>query len=520
MFKKFERIIIPHLNTLRSLKLQTAFLHDPARETSYEATAAGLTLNYAQQFIEETFLKDMANFLEKENFHDRIESMFRGDKINFTENRPVLHTALRSSETLPLIVDGIDVRTEMARELAKMNVLVNAFYAGNITGATGKAITDLVNIGIGGSDLGPRMVVRALRPDDQGHVKVHFISNVDGTDLFEVLQNLNPATTCFIVASKSFTTQETLLNAKTAKAWLAAALPQQNLSSHFIGITSNPAKAIAWGILEDRIFTMWDFIGGRYSLWSTIGLPIAVSIGNENFKKILEGAAEMDQHFRTAPWQKNLPVLLAIFSLLNQNFLGAESHAILPYDQTLELLPAYLQQADMESNGKRVTRAGHFVDYQTGVALWGGVGTNGQHAFHQLLHQGMLMIPIDLILPLNPRHPFIDHHRALKANCYGQKEALLKGRSLAASYHELLESGLSPQQAEQLAPHKVIPGNRPVNLITFDRLSPKRLGALIALYEHKIFMQSLIWDINAFDQWGVELGKTLAEAALQKFNPE
>lgn len=474
MFKKFEHALNSHVNHLAEMNLHEEFKKDSKRELSYAVEAAGLNLNYAQQFLDAPTLKSLMALLEQENFRDRIEAMFRGDKINVTEDRAVLHTWLRDP----------DAPEFMQAELAKMLALVNEIYQK-------KEFTDVVNIGIGGSDLGPRMVVRALRYDWQNKVKVHFVSNVDGTDLFETLQGLNPDTTLFIVASKSFTTQETLMNAETAKAWLG----NRSIAKHFIGITSKPEKAEAWGISKDKIFAMWDFIGGRYSLWSVIGLPIALAIGPENFKRLLHGAHEMDEHFRHAPWAENMPVLLALIAIVNQNFLGAQSHAVLPYDQTLELLPAYLQQADMESNGKSVTLQNEFVDYQTGVTLWGGVGTNGQHAFHQLFHQGTLNIPIDFILPLKPRHPYVNHHKALMANCYGQKQALLEGRA-------------TPE------PYKVIPGNKPANLITVDQLTPERLGALIALYEHKIFVQSLIWEINAFDQWGVELGKVLAEKLL------
>lgn len=475
MFKKFEEALNPHVKCLATMNLNDAF-KDVDRETQYSVNAAGLTLNYAQQFIDKATLNSLKNFLETQNFRDRIEAMFRGDKINVTEDRAVLHTWLRDPNAPEF----------MQTELAKMLALVEKIYQQ-------KEFTDVVNIGIGGSDLGPRMVVRALRYDWQNKVKVHFVSNVDGTDLFETLQGLNPDTTLFIVASKSFTTQETLMNAETAKTWLEG----RSVAKHFIGITSKPEKAEAWGISKDKIFAMWDFIGGRYSLWSVIGLPISLAIGPDNFKRLLQGAHVMDEHFRHSPFLQNMPVLLALIAIINQNFLGAQSHLVLPYDQTLEFLPAYLQQADMESNGKSVNLQNEFVDYQTGVTLWGGVGTNGQHAFHQLLHQGTLNIPADFILPLQPRHPYLNHHTALVANCYGQKQALLEGRITPESY-------------------KVIPGNRPANLITFDQLTPERLGALIALYEHKIFIQSLIWNINAFDQWGVELGKILAEARLRQ----
>ncbi len=472
MFNRFEQVVRPHLPRIQALRLKN---NPPAH-----LSAAGLSLDYAQQFLDASLLEAFNQFLDKERFRDRIEALFRGDKINVTENRAVLHPLLRDPHP-PLY---------MQEEFQKMERLTQKLIHD-------KRFTDIVNIGIGGSDLGPRMVVRALRPDWQNPFHLHFVSNVDGTDLFETLEGLDPATTLFIVASKSFTTQETLMNAETAKAWLQKGLNQNDVSDHFIGITSQPEKAIQWGIPPEMIFAMWDAIGGRYSLWSAIGLPIMLAVGIANFKRLLQGAHAMDQHFRNAPWAQNMPVLLALIAVLNQNFLGACSHAVLPYDQTLELLPAYLQQVDMESNGKRVTLQNEPVTYQTGVVLWGSVGTNGQHAYHQLLHQGTLTIPIDLILPLAPRHPYLPHHRALVANCYGQKQAFLEG-------------------CDSDPPYKRLPGNRPVNLITLPELNPETLGALIALYEHKIFVQSLIWEINAFDQWGVELGKKLAETLLEQ----
>jgi len=483
MFKHFSKVLA-EIASGAPFDLAAAFANDQSRESRYTLAAGGLHLNYAQQFIDDAALNACAHFLDEQKFRSKIEAMFQGQKINVTENRAVLHTALRSEDKTPLVVDEQNVREEIAVEFAKMADFVEQVYQEG-------RYTDIVNLGIGGSDLGPRMVVRALRYDWQNKVRVHFVSNVDGTDMFETLQGLNPDTTLFILASKSFTTQETLLNAETAKTWLGA----RKVADHFIAITSKPEAAMAWGIKADKIFAMWDFVGGRYSLWSVIGLPIALAVGMDNFKRLLKGAYQMDQHFRTAPWRENMPMLLALIALINQNGLGAQSHAILPYDQTLELFPAYLQQTDMESNGKRATLQNEPVDYQTGVALWGGVGTNGQHAFHQLLHQGTLNIPIDFILPLQPRHPYQSHHEVLVANCLAQKEALLIGRQTNELYRNM-------------------PGNRPVNLITLPELNPETLGALIALYEHKIFVQSLLWDINAFDQFGVELGKELAQKFL------
>lgn len=506
LFHSFQNTLSQRVKTLHQAGLRTLFKQDPARAQTYQLQAAALTLDYSRQYVDQALFQAAQTWLQEAGFKQKIQALFAGEKINLTENRAVSHPALR----LPHPAERVQIQQ------AKMFALSAAFRGGEIKGATGKSITDIINIGIGGSDLGPRMVVRALRPYQHATLKVHFVANVDGTDLFETLQGLNPETTALIIASKTFTTEETLLNAKTAKAWLSQTLGKTDLSAHLMAATSAPKKAMAWGVLPERIFEMWDDIGGRYSLWSTIGLPICLAIGPEHFQALLAGAHAMDQHVETADFAENMPVLLALIAIFNQNFLGAESHAVIPYDQTLELLPAYLQQADMESNGKRVTLQGQTVDYQTGAALWGGVGTNGQHAFHQLFHQGTRNIPIDFILPLEAHHPWREHQLALIANCYAQMEALLQGRDQAQSIAESLKAGLSETAALQLAPHKEIPGNKPCNLISFAKLTPTTLGSLLALYEHKIFIQSLIWDINAFDQWGVELGKILARPILEK----
>lgn len=483
-FAQWTAALLPEVQRLKAEPLAVLFDQDAEREAHCTLSAAGLSLCYGRQWVDDQLLSTLDAFLENHGFRAKMNALFAGKKINSTENRAVLHPALRDPHPMAVI----------AKEQAKLFQLTEDFYKGAIKGATGQRITDVVNLGIGGSDLGPRMVVRALKPFHQHEVKIHFVANVDGADLYNTLETLRPETTLFIVASKSFTTQETLLNANTARTWLAEIIPEQHLSSHFVGITSADEKAIAWGILPNRLFAMWDFIGGRYSLWSAIGLPICLAIGIHHFKALLQGAHLMDQHFKTAPFKQNMPVLMAAIAIFNQNFGGAQSHAVIPYDQSLELFPAYLQQLDMESNGKRVDLQGKSIDYQTGVALWGAVGTNGQHAFHQLFHQGTLSIPIDFILPLHAHHPYLNHHTTLMANCYGQMEALLRGET-----------------TKDLPAYKVIPGSKPCHLITMEKLNPETLGALIALYEHKIFFQSLIWNINAFDQWGVELGKALAE---------
>ncbi len=496
-FSTFQGTLLPDVLKLHNTGLRALFQADPKRGKTYCMNAAELTLDYSRQFINTALLQKAAHALKTAGFNEKITALFAGEAINLTENRAVSHPALR----LPKPAER--VQTQERKMFAFAEEL-----------RSGKTITDIVHIGIGGSDLGPRMVVRALKPYHHAQLKVHFVANVDGTDLFETLQNLRPESTLFIVASKTFTTEETLLNAKSAKTWLTQTLKKAELPAHFIAVTGAPEKAIAWGISPERILEMWDDIGGRYSLWSTIGLPICLAIGAENFKILLAGAHAMDQHFQDADFDQNMPVLLALIAIFNQNFLGAESHAVIPYDQTLEFLPAYLQQVDMESNGKRVTLSGNPVDYQTGAALWGGIGSNGQHAFHQLFHQGTRNIPIDFILPLESHHPWRPHHLALMANCYGQIEALLQGRDEAQCIAELLQSGLSEIEALKLAPHKAIPGNKPSNLITLKKLTPFTLGALIALYEHKIFTQSFIWNINAFDQFGVELGKMLARGIV------
>lgn len=492
MFNHFTAHFATHIAELKKLSLNDLFAQDKKRYEQYQVNAAGLCLDFSRQPITLETLKLLDRFVEEANLKNKVNAMFQGEKINTSEARAVLHVALRGSTDIP------ELNSQIKHEFDKVSQCVTKLHAQAWLGATQKPITDVVNIGIGGSDLGPRMVVATLKPYHNPTLKVHFIANVDAIDIDETLKTLNPETTLFIVASKSFTTEETLLNANTAKKWLTQKL-KGDVSQHFIAITAKPEKAMAWGIKADHIFAMWDFVGGRYSLWSSIGLPIALQIGMEHFKSLLNGAKALDQHFTSAKPSENLPLLLAFLSILNQNFYGAESHAVLPYNQHLNLLPNYLQQVDMESNGKSVTQQGTPVEYQTGVVLWGGVGTNGQHSFHQLLHQGTLRIPVDFILPLKAHHSYQNHQDALIANCLAQAEALRQGNSAQ-----------NPNSA------KLVPGNKPSNIIFMESLTPATLGALIALYEHKIFSQSLIWDINAFDQWGVELGKQLAKPLEQK----
>lgn len=516
MFTKFNKHFEKHYKKNKLDDLKNLFAKDNKRHQQFLLETAGLCLDYSRQpiIVETKTLLDQ--FCQEVNLKEKIEAMFQGQNINVTEHRPALHVALRQSTNPNLKVNGIIIEKEINQELEKVAEIVERLHKKLWLGANNKAITDVINIGIGGSDLGPRMVTHALKPYHHPDIKVHFVANVDGTEIFETLKNLNPETTLFIIASKSFTTEETLLNAKTAKAWLTAHFPSQDISQHFIGITAKPEIAIAWGIKTEHLFTMWDFIGGRYSLWSSIGLPIAIQIGMQHFRSLLEGAHTLDQHFLSAQPSKNLPILMAFLAIINQNIYGAQSHAVIPYNQHLELLPSYLQQLDMESNGKRISCDNKAIDYQTSVSLWGGVGTNGQHAFHQLLHQGTSRIGIDFILSLKAHHHYPEHQQALIANCLAQAEALCYGKDLDIATAEFKAMGYSEIEAKQLAPHKVIPGNRPLNIIMMESLNPNTLGALVALYEHKVYIQSLFWNINAFDQWGVELGKQLAIPILKK----
>jgi glucose-6-phosphate isomerase len=442
------------------------------------------------------------------------ERMFSGDMINNTEKRSVLHVALRNTADKPIFVDGQDVMPAVLRVLAQMRRFSDQVRSGAWTGHTGKRITDVINIGIGGSDLGPVMVTEALKPYQQPGLNVHFVSNVDGTHISETLKKLQPETSLFIVASKTFTTQETLTNAISAREWLMSTLGKEAVAKHFVAISTNTREVTGFGIDPNNMFEFWDWVGGRFSLWSAIGLPIAIAIGMDNFEELLTGGRMMDEHFRTAPFAANMPVVLALIGVWNTSFLGAESYAVLPYDQYLHRLPAYLQQADMESNGKYVTRDGMRVDYRTGPILFGEPGTNGQHSFYQLIHQSTRLVPCDFIAPAQSHNPINDHHAILMSNFFAQTEALMRGKTEGEVRDELAKQGLSGAELEALAPHKVFDGNRPTNSILLRRIDPRTLGKLIALYEHKIFTQGVIWGVNSFDQWGVELGKQLAKAIL------
>jgi glucose-6-phosphate isomerase len=434
-----------------------------------------------------------------------------GDRINNTENRPALHTALRANT--PVMLDGHDVTQEVARVRAQMRRFSDALRAGSAKGATGSAITDVVNIGIGGSDLGPALAVEALAPYAARKPRVHFMSNVDGAHVQAVLEPLDPETTLAIIASKTFTTQETLTNAKSVRTWLAKTVGERT-GEHFAAVTANSRAAQAFGIGNDRIFEFWDWVGGRYSLWSAVGLAIAIAVGMDGYEAMCEGARDMDEHFASAPLGRNMPVMMALLGIWYGDFHGTAAHAILPYDMRLKRFPDYLQQLEMESNGKRVTRDGEAVDYSTCPVVWGAPGTNGQHAFFQMLHQGTQMVPGDFIACRKPHHDLAEHHAILLANCFAQTEALMRGKTADEARAEMQAQGVSASDLERLVPHKVFPGNRPTSTLLLDALTPRALGGLIALYEHKVFAQSVIWGVNAFDQWGVELGKRLADRIL------
>ncbi len=508
--------LVQHQQVLKNISLKQLFADCPNRFSQYHITAGGLLLDFSKNHLTHESLDLLMQLTRQVGLEQQITDMFSGQKINQTEQRAVLHTALRSPHTA-LSIDDQPIDKLISTQLNKMANLVNKIQTQQWLGFTNKPIQSVVNIGIGGSDLGPRMVCHALAPYHHTGITCYFVSNVDSTDLATVLAKLDPETTLFIVASKSFTTQETLMNAESARDWLLeTAKMREAIRQHFIAISSQPERAKKFGIDADNVFEMWDWVGGRYSLWSTIGLPIALATSMETFKALLAGAHEMDQHFRDTPFHQNMPVILALLGIWYHNFWGTDSHAVIPYDQSLAYLPNYLQQLDMESNGKRVDRTGRPVDYQTGPIIWGSVGTNGQHAFHQLLHQGTETVPVDFIIAKQTHYPIADHHAALYANCLAQSQALMLGKDIEQARKECLDQGYSTEAATALAPHKVIPGNKPSNTILIDKLTPQTLGALIALYEHKVFVQSAIWNINAFDQWGVELGKQLGKPILSQ----
>ncbi|AOE87453.1 glucose-6-phosphate isomerase [Pseudomonas sp. TCU-HL1] len=506
-----------HRQDLAGFSLREAFAEDSERFKQFSLSASGLLLDFSKNLIRTDTLALLVKLAEEAQLGDAIKAMFRGDVINTSERRPALHTALRRPIGDKVKVDGIDVMPEVHRVLHQMTELVGYVHNGLWRGYTEKPITDVVNIGIGGSFLGPQLVSEALLPFAQKGVRCHYLANIDGSEFRELACRLNAETTLFIVSSKSFGTLETLKNAQAARAWyLAQGGSEEELYRHFIAVSSNKEAAVAFGIREENIFPMWDWVGGRYSLWSAIGLPIAMSIGISNFKELLSGAYSMDQHFQSTPFDRNIPVVLGLLGVWYGDFWGARSHAILPYDYYLRNFTDHLQQLDMESNGKSVRQDGAPLSAGTGPVIWGGVGCNGQHAYHQLLHQGTQLIPADFIVPVSSYNPVADHHQWLFANCLSQSQALMLGKSRAEAEAELRAKGLPEEEVQRLVPHKMVPGNRPSNTLVMERISPRRLGALIAMYEHKVYVQSVLWGINAFDQWGVELGKELGKGIYSR----
>lgn len=510
-----------HYDEMKDVTIAELFANDSDRFAKFSATFDDLMLvDFSKNRITEETLAKLQDLAKETDLAGAIKSMFSGEKINRTEDRAVLHVVLRNRSNTPIIVDGKDVMPEVNAVLEKMKTFSQAIISGQWKGYTGKAITDVVNIGIGGSDLGPFMVTEALRPY-KNHLTMHFVSNVDGTHIAEVLKKVNPETTLFLVASKTFTTQETMTNAHSARDWfLKAAGDEKHVAKHFAALSTN-AKAVGeFGIDTANMFEFWDWVGGRYSLWSAIGLSIILSVGFDNFVELLSGAHAMDKHFSTTPAEKNLPVLLALIGIWYNNFFGAETEAILPYDQYMHRFAAYFQQGNMESNGKYVDRNGNAVDYQTGPIIWGEPGTNGQHAFYQLIHQGTKMVPCDFIAPAITHNPLSDHHQKLLSNFFAQTEALAFGKSREVVEQEYRDQGKDPAQLEHVVPFKVFEGNRPTNSILLREITPFSLGALIALYEHKIFTQGAILNIFTFDQWGVELGKQLANRILPELGDD
>jgi glucose-6-phosphate isomerase len=514
------RRLAAHFAEIEPLHMKELFAADPARFAAFSFRFDDILVDCSKNRIIRETLDLLLGLAEEVDLKGAIESMFKGDAINETEGRAVLHTALRNLENTPIVVEGRDVMPEINAVLNKMEVFSRRVRSGDWKGYTGKPITDVVNIGIGGSDLGPVMVTECLKPYSDKPA-VHFVSNVDGTHISETLRHLYPETTLFMIASKTFTTQETMTNAHTARQWfLNHAGDTAHVARHFAALSTNIEKVEEFGIDRENMFVFWDWVGGRYSLWSAIGLSIACAIGFENFTELLQGANDMDRHFRDAPFDKNIPVVMALIGIWYNNFFGAQTEVILPYDQYMHRFPAYFQQGNMESNGKSVDRKGRRVGYQTGPIIWGEPGTNGQHAFYQLIHQGTKLIPADFLAPAISHNPIGRHHDILLSNFFAQSEALMRGKTREEVTAELRKSGKSDEEIEKLAPHKVFAGNKPTNSILFKKLTPRTLGRLIAMYEHKIFVQGVIWNIFSFDQWGVELGKQLAGKILPELEGE
>jgi glucose-6-phosphate isomerase len=510
--------IARHRDAMRDVHLRDLFAADRGRAEQFSIDVDDLRVDYSKQRVTRETMKLLFDLARQARVFEWRDRMFAGDKINRTEDRSVLHVALRNRSNRPIVVDGTDVMPGVNSVLSKMRQFTESVRSGAWKGHTGQRITDVVNIGIGGSDLGPAMASLALKPYWQPGMRAHFVSNVDGTHLAETLKDVSAGTTLFVVESKTFTTQETLMNARSARAWLVEKLGDEAaVPKHFVAVSTATEEVKKFGIDPNNMFVFWDWVGGRYSMWSAIGLPVALVIGMDRFEEMLSGGHAMDEHFRTAPMDTNVPLILAMLGVWNANFFDASTHAILPYDQYMSRFAAYFQQGDMESNGKRVDRGGCFVDgYTTGPIVWGEPGTNGQHAFYQLIHQGTRLVPCDFLAPLETHNPLSKHHEVLLANFFAQTEALMRGKTAGEARAELEAQKLPPARVEELVPHKTFPGNRPTTSIVFDKLTPRTLGMLVAMYEHKIFSQGVVWDIFSFDQWGVELGKQLAK----KIEPE
>jgi glucose-6-phosphate isomerase len=514
------RALLEHKQSIANTTMRELFAADPRRFATMSREACGLFVDWSKHRATHETMRLLIALAEQADVATWRDKMFSGARLNGTEDRAVLHVALRNRSNRPIVVDGADVMPQVNGVLAKMRGFTERVRSGAWKGHTGKTITHVVNIGIGGSDLGPVMVTEALRPYSKPDLRPHFVSNIDGSHLAEALLRADPERTLFIVASKTFTTQETLTNARSARAWLLDKLGagSEAVAKHFVALSTNAKEVAGFGIDTANMFEFWDWVGGRYSLWSAIGLSIACVIGMDRFEDLLAGGHDMDEHFRTAPLAENLPVILGMLGVWYANFFGAETHAILPYDQYLHRFAAYFQQGDMESNGKSVDRQGHGVDYSTGPVIWGEPGTNGQHAFYQLIHQGTRLIPCDFIAPVESQNPLGDHHAILLANFFAQTEALMKGKTPDEARAELEAAKLPPDRVAQLVPHKTFPGNRPTTSIVAQRITPRTLGSLIAMYEHKIFVQGIVWNIYSFDQWGVELGKQLASKILPELD--
>lgn len=511
---KAHQYLVDHYININQQDLRELFAADPQRFEKFSILFEDILLDYSKNRVNGETMALLIQLAKECQLAEAIAAMFAGERINVTENRPVLHTALRNQSDQPVFVDGKDVMPAVRNVLAQVKAFTEKVLSGEWKGYSGKEITDVVNIGIGGSDLGPVMVTEALKAY-KTRLNVHFVSNVDGTHIAETLKAVDPETTLFLIASKTFTTQETMANAHTAKDWfLKGGAGQDDVAKHFAALSTNTEAVKAFGIDPQNMFEFWDWVGGRYSLWSAIGLSISLAIGFDNFEELLKGAYDADEHFRTSAFEENIPVILALLGIWYNNFFEAESHAILPYDQYLHRFAAYFQQGDMESNGKYIDRNGERVDYQTGPIIWGEPGTNGQHAFYQLIHQGTKLIPCDFIAPANSLNPIGNHHQLLLSNFFAQTEALMNGKTEEEVVAELQKAGKSKEEVEELKAYKVFEGNRPTNSILLKKMTPRTLGRLIALYEHKIFVQGVIWNIYSFDQWGVELGKQLANKIL------